>query len=359
MDELWQIEMLGWLRTIHSDRVVTRFPTRQTGALLAYLAYHRHRSHPRAELIELLWPECEPRAGRLRLRVALTSLRHQLEPPGVAPGTVIVAERTSIQLNPDACITDVAQFEAALTPHPKQIQRLIEAIERYRGELLPGYYEEWILPERQRLAELFLQAVDLVVRYLEEVGDLEGAVHYARRAVSADPLREEGQHDLIRLLVAAGQPEAALRQYRELERLLQEHLGDEPAAETRALLRAIERRGTRSEPGDPEARGAGRTSGGGQAEVPDVLPSTPAPEPRLTPPSLAAAESKGYLPLQLTRFFGRETEIGRLHPMLLPQKATDDRRQTTADAPMGGSGPAVDTITCRLSSAPFPVAWSP
>src|SRR5438105_4651494 len=83
MNAPWRIEMLGGLRATQGEQVVARFQTRKTGALLAYLAYHGHRPHPREELIELLWPECDPRAGHDRLKTALSSLRRQLEPPDV------------------------------------------------------------------------------------------------------------------------------------------------------------------------------------------------------------------------------------------------------------------------------------
>src|SRR5712691_6865457 len=112
--EPWRIELLGGLRVVRSDGTITRFQTQKTGALLAYLAYHRHRSHPREELIEWLWPEQEVEAGRNRLRLALKSLRRQLEPPDVAPGSVILADRTVVQINPVTVTTDVAEFEAAL-----------------------------------------------------------------------------------------------------------------------------------------------------------------------------------------------------------------------------------------------------
>jgi hypothetical protein len=52
MESLWRIGMLGWLPAVGEERVITRFRTHQTGALLASLAYHSHRSHPREELIE-------------------------------------------------------------------------------------------------------------------------------------------------------------------------------------------------------------------------------------------------------------------------------------------------------------------
>ena len=69
VEALWQIEMLGGLRAVHEERIVSRFRSRQTASLLAYLACYRHRSHPREALTELLWPEYDPAAGRLsRLR---------------------------------------------------------------------------------------------------------------------------------------------------------------------------------------------------------------------------------------------------------------------------------------------------
>jgi len=64
MDQPWQIEMFGWLRAVQSDRVIARFRTQKTASLLAYLAYFRDRSHPRDQLIELLWPERFPAVGR-------------------------------------------------------------------------------------------------------------------------------------------------------------------------------------------------------------------------------------------------------------------------------------------------------
>jgi predicted ATPase/DNA-binding SARP family transcriptional activator len=244
----WRIELLGWLRAVGEGRVVSRFRSQQTGALLAYLAFYRHRSHPRDALVELLWPECDWDAGRNRFRVALSSLRHQLEPPGVPAGAVLIADRSSLQLNPAITSTDVSQFEAALQAADRcgssmeRVQRLGEAVTLYRGELLPGYFEPWILPERQRLSEVFLNAVAELIAHHQTSGDLPGALQWARRAVSADPLREESHRDLIRLLAASGQPDAALRQYEELTAILTRELGEEPSAETRTLAAGISTR---------------------------------------------------------------------------------------------------------------------
>src|SRR5512138_1453909 len=105
--------MFGELRAVSRDREITRFRTQKTAGLLAYLACHLDRAHPREVLFETLWPECDPDLSRQSLRQALSSLRHQLEPPGVPSGSVLSADRFRARLNPEAVTTDVEAFEAA------------------------------------------------------------------------------------------------------------------------------------------------------------------------------------------------------------------------------------------------------
>src|ERR1051326_2014425 len=114
MKSHWHIELLGRLRVTQGDRVITRFRSQHAAGLLAYLAYYMHRPHPREVLIELFWPQSEPLRRRNNLSRELTSLRRLLETPGLPAGAVIITDRTSVQLNPAACTTDVMAFEAAL-----------------------------------------------------------------------------------------------------------------------------------------------------------------------------------------------------------------------------------------------------
>jgi DNA-binding SARP family transcriptional activator len=244
MDVRWHIEMLGGLRAVYGDRTLTHFRALKTGTLLAYLAYHRGRVRFRDHLIELFWPGCERHAGSNSLSQSLSSLRRQLEPPGVPPGAVLVANRASVRLNPAAVTTDVAEFEAALhaaaaAESAERAAWLGRAVDLYRGEMLAGYYERWVLDQREWLAESYFQALGQLLALLQQAGDLPHALEHARRGVLADPLREGARRDLMRLYAAVGQPEAALRQYRQLQRLLQEELDAEPSATTRALARQL------------------------------------------------------------------------------------------------------------------------
>src|SRR5215469_3973030 len=96
------IELLGGLQIQQGVRVITRFHTQKTGVLLAYLACFLKRSHPREELIELMWPDSDLKDGRASLRMALSSLRRQLEPPGTPFNSVLLADRLNVRLNPQA-----------------------------------------------------------------------------------------------------------------------------------------------------------------------------------------------------------------------------------------------------------------
>jgi DNA-binding SARP family transcriptional activator len=197
-------------------------------------------------LLARFWPELPPDAGRNNLSVMLNSLRKALSSDDAPAGSVIVADNFNVQLNPRTVTTDVAEFEEAIRrgrdfsrSPAEQVQHLIAAVELYRGELLLGYYENWIIPEQRRLEELFFQAVRELIDCLKAAGDIPRAINYAHRTMSLDPLREELHRELMQLYVTTGQPSAALRQYRELERMLGEKLNAAPALATQQLYHRI------------------------------------------------------------------------------------------------------------------------
>ncbi|MBS0445677.1 MAG: winged helix-turn-helix domain-containing protein [Proteobacteria bacterium] len=153
----WQINVLGGLEARHGDVVLTRFVSHAIAALLARLAMQPERVHPREELVELLWPGAELDVGRNRLRHAISTLRRLLEPSGVAPGSVLAADHHGVRLVSQATRCDAIEFE-----HAARQRRHIDAARLYRGELLPGYCDDWIQEERARLAALLDRLADAV-----------------------------------------------------------------------------------------------------------------------------------------------------------------------------------------------------
>ncbi|NRF68378.1 NACHT domain-containing protein [Aquincola sp. S2] len=145
----WQLRLLGGLEARNGELHITRFVSRPTALLLVRLALWPQRMHAREELVDLLWPDAPLDAGRNRLRQALAALKRMLEPPGSDAPPVILADRQSLRINTAALSCDVQAFETALREGRFDAARAL-----YQGELLPGFYDEWVHEERGRLAAL-------------------------------------------------------------------------------------------------------------------------------------------------------------------------------------------------------------
>lgn len=249
MNARCRVQLLGALRIHRGDQSIGRFRTYKAGVLLGYLATYRHRPHPREEICEMLWPEVEPALGRNSLSQCLSSLRSQLEPAGVESGSVLIADRLNLQINPEAVSTDHADFLDALKradrlramdpPDPASFAALAEATALYAGDFMPGYYETWNLEERERLRDLYIDALTSLSRHYEALGDIGRALSISREASIADPLREELHQAVIRYCLATGDLEAAKKQYRILKLAFRRDLGLDPSEETKALFRAV------------------------------------------------------------------------------------------------------------------------
>jgi predicted ATPase len=149
----WSLRLLGDIQAHHGSQRISRWPSRHAAALLARLALEPLRSHPREELIELLWPGVELTVGRNRLRQVLATLRELLHRPGQPP--VIDADRQALRLHPGALRCDAIDFEQLARRGAAAPARAL-----YGGELMPGHYDDWVLERRRQLAALHEQLAD-------------------------------------------------------------------------------------------------------------------------------------------------------------------------------------------------------
>ncbi len=326
----WRIEMLGTLRLTRPEQTITRFQTHKNGALLAYLAYHLGNPISRELLLGQFWESAEWEQARNSLRVALASLRKQLELAEVSPNTILSADRYSVCLNKIAVTTDVAEFIEAMEEAQsgesvtESLPAYLRAIQLYQGELLPGWYEEWVVPERSRLLEMYITALQTLVQHYSTEKQYEQAVTYSARIIQVDSLRESAYRNLMRLYAVTGRPANALYTYQQLEEVLREALNVAPSVGTRDLMRKIK-----------ESMGS--------TEETLNLPVTVVAPPVLTsevsaslPPAPIAKERQGYVPPALRRFFGREQETASLCRFLTNKESGGCRLMTLTGT--GGVG---------------------
>ena len=144
---MWRLTLLGGFSLQSDHQTLDRLRSRAATVLLAKLALSPQRDVPREGLTDLLWPDAQAEVGRSRFRQTLSLLRAVLEPPGGPP--VLHADRRSLRLVTDAVWCDAIEFE-----HAARRSDHAAAKSLYRGELLPGFYDEWVLEERERLESL-------------------------------------------------------------------------------------------------------------------------------------------------------------------------------------------------------------
>jgi DNA-binding SARP family transcriptional activator len=261
----------GFQARLNSSRALT-LPTKKAQALLACLALRPGQAHARARLAGLFWGDTGEEQARNSLRQALFALRRAL--PDSRP-PALVMNRETVALSPAAAEVDVAVFEECVArATPEALER---AAALYQGDLLEAFdlkeaaFEEWLLPERERLRELALSALNRLLTHQSAAGASERAVQTAMRLLALDPLQEAVHRTLMRLYARQERRGAALRQYQLCVGVLQRELGVEPEAETRQLYQEIlQRRRT------PESR---RTEAPAAHHVSPTQPGAPRSQP--------------------------------------------------------------------------------
>ena len=203
-------------------------PPGQPRQLLTYLLLQPNHAALRSTLVEELFPDTPTERARRYLSDALYRLRRALNP---AP---ILADAERIALDRDhAWWVDVwAFYEAAASPDSEQ---RFAALDLFAPTLAPEVDDHWILVQRVRLQERFVQTALDVAAAAEAAHDQNRAEAVYRRILQVDPLHESAHRGLMRTLARNGQLAAALEHYDALVDRLERDVALPPSAETRLL----------------------------------------------------------------------------------------------------------------------------
>ncbi len=228
-----EVGLLGPIRSTWRGRPL-RLATRSAFALLAYLVMEG-RPRFREVIVANLWPEASaPSTGALRQ--ALWMLRSTLAQVGADPDAVIDSDGDAIAIREGLLVgVDAVRFEEHLRARPP---RLEAAIETYRGELAEGSDLEYFAPERERLADLYEDALTAAALERLASGDHRRAHDAALELLRRNPLREEAHVVLMEIYGHLGSRAQVARQYRRLRALLSSELGVDPLPETEAAYQA-------------------------------------------------------------------------------------------------------------------------
>jgi DNA-binding SARP family transcriptional activator len=198
--------------------------------LLVFLALNGGRAY-RRYVAGALWPDGGDSRASGNLRSALWRLRE-------AGVDVVDADKATLALRPglEVDVDTLSEWAARITEGDVRYsdvrigQMNLEAL-----DLLPGWYDDWVIFERERLRQRMLHALEALSRHLVETGRWGEAVEAAMTAVSVEPLRESAQRLLVEAHLAEGNLVEARRSFAHYCVLLRAELDVEPGSEFVAL----------------------------------------------------------------------------------------------------------------------------
>ena len=225
-----RLRLLKGFALLHDGRAAQLPSTAQR--VVAFLALHRRPLH-RVYVASNLWIAMSEERANASLRTALWRLRRLGDAGIEATATKLgLAEYVEVDY-----VEQLARAERILRQGNGDIDDL-DALCR-AGDLLPDWYDDWVLTERERFRQLRLLALERLCAQFTAAGRTAEAMQGGLAAVVGEPLRETAHRVLIDAHLASGNTADALRQYRLFRRLLASQLGLEPSPELRQLMAAV------------------------------------------------------------------------------------------------------------------------
>ena len=219
---------------------------RSSQSLLAYLLLNPNKLHRREKLAGQFWPAaCESNA-RSNLRHALWRIRKAFGPDANAR---VESDDLGVTYHPQpGDQLDVASFEAC-AEEEDSTEALLLAVSAYGGELLPGFYEDWVVLERERLQAAFERKLGKLLERLLAERRWNEALEWGEHWVASGSVPEPAYRALMLAHAGLGNLAGAAAQYQRCVEVLARELGVEPSERTRKAYAQIRDGG--GEPGLP------------------------------------------------------------------------------------------------------------
>jgi DNA-binding SARP family transcriptional activator len=201
--------------------------------LLAYLAVN-DRSLRRVHVAGILWADVSDERAAGNLRSALWRMR-------LAGLDLVGTAGDCLRLSPqvDVDVREAVRLAKLVLDSAADLSTLDLEEFQFKGELLPGWYEDWVVLERERQRQVCLHLLEGLCETWTRAGQYEKAVAAGLAAVAGEPLRESAHRALIRAHLAEGNLAEAIRQYERCRSALCQELQLEPSARLTSLLNGL------------------------------------------------------------------------------------------------------------------------
>jgi len=181
-----------------------------------------------------LWPDVSEEHAHGSLRSALWRLQK------VAPALIEAnGDALTVADNVRLDVRELRDWARRTLDFSSPVDELVVPDPRLWGDLLPGWYDDWVLLERERLTQLRVHSFEVLAARLASSGRHCEAIQAAYAAVQAEPLRESAHRTVMRVHLAEGNPAEALRVFHLFRTLLRDELGIAPTERMAELVRSV------------------------------------------------------------------------------------------------------------------------
>jgi len=322
-----EVRLLGGFE-VRRDGESVAITSRPAQSLFAYLILNAGAFHRREKLAGLFWPNSTEENARDYLRHSLWKLRKAIEKES-SKGTAnlyILADDINVSFNAGVAYSLDAERIGEIDAECSSTDELMDVLLLYEGELLPGFYDEWIVLEREHIQATFEQKMEYLLGRLQTEVRWSDILEWGERWISFGQKPETAYRFLMRAHAVRGDMSRVAATFDRCTKSLEEY-GVEPSEQTRALYENLK---------------------SGREKFEKEIPPIPSVEPPRPEPAL-----RTNLPVPLTSFIGREKEIDEVLSLL------DEKRLLTLTG-SGGVGKtrlAIEAANKILSEYEDGVWW--
>lgn len=275
-----EVRLLGTFEIKYKKKAIS-IPSRPSQSLFAYLLLSAGTSHRREKLAGMLWPDSLEETARDNLRHSLWRIRKSLPPTPKAE--YLLTDDLSIAFNASSEYwLDAAELEKLR--ENTSVAELISVLSEYQGELLSGFYDEWVVLEREHLSSIFEHHMARLLSLLKAENRWLDVLDWAERWIKLGKKPEPAFQALMSAHAAKGDMSKVAASYERYVKSLRE-FGIEPSKQTKELYENLK---------------SGK--------------DTPKPMPISTKP--VAKKNSSKIPVPLTSFIGREKELKEIARLL-------------------------------------------
>jgi WD40 repeat protein/basic membrane lipoprotein Med (substrate-binding protein (PBP1-ABC) superfamily)/DNA-binding SARP family transcriptional activator/energy-coupling factor transporter ATP-binding protein EcfA2 len=232
-----KIYLLGQFK-LQATHFPIELPSRPAQSLLAYLALNAGVRQRREKLASLLWPEAAEKNARGYLRRVLWQIRRSLSSGPLAWEDYLQISDIEVVFNDNSDYWMDADLLLA-RERDLAVNELIETVRLYRGELLPGFYDQWTVIEREHLLLAYNKKINLLLDYLIQGTQWDAVLEWGEQWIQMAHSPEPAFRALMIAHAGLGDQGMVSATYQRCRQILDLDLGLEPSPETQHLFEQL------------------------------------------------------------------------------------------------------------------------